>query len=143
MTNQSKDSMQEGFSHSGFSINIWLRTTPGWPIFLFSKSERYNTPPRIVFFLCGKQVGGASLLLISWRGRKDFGKWLVVFYTRRQSCNHIILWYPLAYKIWTMNYRLLGNSWLMIGSVREETWAWRGISRGKNSPLWIVWKERN
>lgn len=67
-----------------------------------------------------------------------------------ESCNHLLLWCPVIYKLWIMFYDLLGISWDMTGSVRDEIWVWRGIRGCKKhveiiplSTLWVVWNDRN
>lgn len=37
-----------------------------------------------------------------------------------KSCNHILLWCPTMYKLWTMVYELLGISWVIVGSIRDK-----------------------
>lgn len=45
-----------------------------------------------------------------------------------ETCNHILLWCPEVYKLWTMIYGLLGISWVIVGLVRDAPWAWEDIS---------------
>lgn len=52
---------------------------------------------------------------------------------------------PLA-----LAYSLLGLSWVVAGSMREELWVWRGIKSDKClinliflNTFWVIWKERN
>lgn len=67
-----------------------------------------------------------------------------------ETCNHVLLWCPFVYKLWTMVYGLLGISQMMAEQVRNEIWVWRGIS-GVNKHVdlvllaifQVVWKERN
>lgn len=40
-----------------------------------------------------------------------------------ESCDHILLWCPAVYSIWSTVYGLLGLSWVMAGSGSEELWA--------------------
>lgn len=56
----------------------------------------------------------------------------------------------LAFKLRSMVHRILGVSWVMVGSVREEIWTWKSLcGRKKQSGLiplsifWIAWKKRN
>lgn len=49
-----------------------------------------------------------------------------------------------------MVYGLLRISWVIAGSIRDETWLWEGISKGRKivdliplTMLWVIWKERN
>lgn len=56
-----------------------------------------------------------------------------------ESCNHILLQYPLVYKLWTLAYSLLGINWVMDGSVREEIWEKKKRSMLASSPLLLFW----
>lgn len=47
-------------------------------------------------------------------------------------------------------YNLLDINWVIIGSVREQLWAWKGLCKKKKFvkliPLtifWVIWKECN
>lgn len=67
-----------------------------------------------------------------------------------EMCNHLLLFCLAVLHIWSMVYWLLGVSWVMAGSIREEIWAWKGIGRNGRFfsliPLtifWIIWKEIN
>lgn len=66
------------------------------------------------------------------------------------SCNHVLLWCPIAHSLWTMAYGILGFNWIMAGILRSELWAWKGLTEQKKYlgliPLrifWVVLKERN
>lgn len=67
----------------------------------------------------------------------------------KESCNHIFLWCPLAYKLWIIVCGLLGISWVIASTVMDKIRAYKGISGGKNMwasfpLLYFVWcKERN
>lgn len=48
-----------------------------------------------------------------------------------ETCNHILLWCLVVYIIWTMVYGLLGLNEVIVGSVKEEIWAWQVyVTRG-------------
>lgn len=44
-----------------------------------------------------------------------------------ESCNHILLRCPVAFGLWSLIYSLVGISWVMMGSIREELWAWEDM----------------
>lgn len=44
-----------------------------------------------------------------------------------ELCNHLLLWSPTVYSIWTMIYGRLGVSRVIMGLMREEISAWEGI----------------
>lgn len=65
-----------------------------------------------------------------------------------ESCNHIILWCPFVYKLWTLAYGLLDFNWVMTGLVRKEIkkhgrvlLEWRDTH--SLAIIWVVWKEKN
>lgn len=67
-----------------------------------------------------------------------------------ESCNHISFGCSFVYKLWIMVYGLLGISWAIAGTVRDEILARKGTTGGKKYagliPLAIfgvMWKERN
>lgn len=46
----------------------------------------------------------------------------------KETCNHV-LWCLVVYKLLDfIVYELLGINWVMAGSVRDEIWAYKGIS---------------
>lgn len=54
------------------------------------------------------------------------------------------------YKLWTMVYGLLVISLIIVGSVRDEIWAWDRTSKGRKivdlillTMFWVVGKESN
>lgn len=47
-----------------------------------------------------------------------------------ETWNHLLLWCLVVYKFLTMVYRLLGISWVMTGSVRDEIWHGRALREG-------------
>lgn len=72
------------------------------------------------------------------------------FCKMEETCNYGLFWCSVVYKLWTMVYSLLGISWVVSGSVRDEIWAWKGLAgRRKQAeiiPLTVFWdvcKERN
>lgn len=67
-----------------------------------------------------------------------------------ESCNHLLLWCPVVYSLWSLICGLLGIKWVMAGSVKDELWAWARLCKKKKqlmliplTVLWVVWKERN
>lgn len=67
-----------------------------------------------------------------------------------ESCNHLLLWCPTVFELWTLVYRAFGIDWVIAGSVREELLAWKyqhsRYSFAELIPLTILrtaWKERN
>lgn len=40
--------------------------------------------------------------------------------TNEESCNHLLMWCPLTYDLWTMIYGLLRIKWAIAGSVKAE-----------------------
>lgn len=67
-----------------------------------------------------------------------------------KTCDHVLFWRPMVYKLWAMVYGLLGINWIMVGAVRNELLARRGISRSKKcmdfisqTIFWTVWNKRN
>lgn len=67
-----------------------------------------------------------------------------------EPCNHILLWCPVVYKLRTIVYKLLGIRWVIAAWLKNEIWAWEGISKRRKivnciplTTFWVVWKERN
>lgn len=67
-----------------------------------------------------------------------------------ETCSHIVLWCLVVYKLWTMVYNLFGIKWVIVGSVREDLWAWKGLCKKRTQlkliPLtifWVIQKEPN
>lgn len=65
-----------------------------------------------------------------------------------ESCNHILLWCPIVFNIWTMVYNLIGINWVMGGSIKDELCVWAGLCEKKRyllliylSIFWVVLKE--
>lgn len=54
-----------------------------------------------------------------------------------ESRNHILLWCPVVCNMRSMVYSLLGICWVMVGSVREELWAWAGSCKKKTHFIFI------
>lgn len=46
-----------------------------------------------------------------------------------ESCNHLLLRWPVKYSIWHMVYRLLDINWVIVGTVKDEFWAWGDICK--------------
>lgn len=44
-----------------------------------------------------------------------------------ESGNHLLLWCPTAYYLWTVVYGLLEINWVMAGVLRDEVWVWEGL----------------
>lgn len=42
-----------------------------------------------------------------------------------------------AYKFWAGVYGLSGISWVMVGPVRDEIWAWKGV-KGRRKHLDVI-----
>lgn len=67
-----------------------------------------------------------------------------------ESCNHLLLWCPPVYDLWTSIYGMLGIKWAIAGLVKNELWAWARLGEKKKylmliplSLMWVVWKEKN
>lgn len=46
-----------------------------------------------------------------------------------ESCNHILLWCPFSYGLWSSIYGLLGINWVMAGMVKSELIACEGLCK--------------
>lgn len=53
--------------------------------------------------------------------------WCYLCKKAAESCNHILLLCPLAYELWTIVYALTEINWVMVGTIKDETWVWEGI----------------
>lgn len=52
-----------------------------------------------------------------------------------KSCNYILLWCLIAYKLWDVVYGLLEISWAVASSARDKIWPRNIVVRGEN--MWI------
>lgn len=66
-----------------------------------------------------------------------------------ESYNHILLWCHIVYELWTVVYGLLRINWVIVGSMRDELWAWEGLHKKRQVvnliPLtifWILWEKK-
>lgn len=48
-----------------------------------------------------------------------------------ETCNHLLLWCPVACSLWSMVYGLFGISCVIVGSVKDEIWAWGSLCKKK------------
>lgn len=67
-----------------------------------------------------------------------------------EFCNHVLFRCSIMYKFLFVVYGLLGVSWVMAGSVRDEIQSWKGISGRKKyvnliptTIFWVIWQEGN
>lgn len=67
-----------------------------------------------------------------------------------ETCDHILLWYLIAYSLWCMAFGILGYNWVLVGTIKDEIWAWKDIASWKKFLgfiplviLWVVWNERD
>lgn len=67
-----------------------------------------------------------------------------------ESCNHVLLWCPVAFELWSLIYNLLDINWAVAGSVREELQAQDGVHFDRKlskmislTIFWVLWKKRN
>lgn len=60
-----------------------------------------------------------------------------------ETCNHLLLWCPVTYKLWSLVFGLLGISWAIDGSAMSKLLAWEGLSHRNKCfrliPLIIFW----
>ena len=71
----------------------------------------------------------------------------------RESVNHLLLHYPIAYELWSMVWALFGLQWVMPLGVSDLFSSWQGSFDGHQSidlwravphcVLWCIWRERN
>lgn len=80
-------------------------------------------PPRVAFFAweaCWEKILTTDKLRA--RGLIIVNGCLLCL-NAEESCNHLLLWCHIAYRLWCMIYSLLGIEWVVAGSVRDEIWA--------------------
>lgn len=80
----------------------------------------------------------------------DLANWYVLCRPNLESYNHLLLWCPVSYDLWSSIRKLLGISWVIAGSVKDEILAWEDLKMNNKwhrliplTILWIIWKERN
>ncbi|MDV3147660.1 MAG: hypothetical protein Q8730_02570, partial [Sweet potato little leaf phytoplasma] len=100
----------------------------GRVIFLANQIWKTKAPPLIAFFAweaCWQRILTIDKLKI--RGR-ILVNGCICYLQAEETCNHLLLWCPTVRSLWCMIYELLGIEWVIAGSVREEIWAWDGLS---------------
>lgn len=123
--------------NESFSVKLFYRQLingmiSGPPVFPFKQIWKRNVPSRMAFFIWEACKGGIlTTEMLMKRG------WCMVnrcfmCKSSAESCNHLLLWCPMVYSLLTMIYRLFGIQWVMVGSVKDETWAWVGLCKKKN-----------
>lgn len=96
--------------------NMWNRRD----YFLATQIWKTLAPQRIAFFAW--ETGRECILTIDKLMKRSRTVVHGCYLCKRtaETCNHILLWCPLAYEMWTIVYNLLGINWVIAGSVREE-----------------------
>lgn len=56
-----------------------------------------------------------------------------------KTSNHLLLWCPVAIKLWNMIYNFLGIQWVIGETVSQELLAWEKHKCHKFIPLFIIW----
>lgn len=92
---------------------------------------KVKAPPCVAFFAW--DAGRESILTIDKLKRRGNTFMSGCFLCKRaeENSNHILLWCLVAYSLWTMVYGILGINWVIAGNVKNELWAWEGLSRGR------------
>lgn len=120
------------------------------PDFTMRQIWKRKVPPRVTFF-AWEACGECILTIDKLKSRGLFvPNWCYMYVKNEESCNHVLLWCSGAFGIWSLIYSLIGISWMMPVSIREELWAWECVHLNsrliKLIPLtifWVLWKERN
>lgn len=67
-----------------------------------------------------------------------------------ESSNHVLLWCPTVYKLWSVVYGVPGIKWVVAGSAGGELGDWKFLKETcmfadmiPLSIMWFVWKEMN
>lgn len=127
------------------TINFWRVTEQSINmISLLKLSGSLVTPHQRISFYAWEAVKERTLTIDNLM-RKDLTTANRCFLCKccSESCNHLLLWCPVSYKLWSMVFGLLGISWAVSGSVKTELLAWEGMcNRNKNCrllSLTIIW----
>lgn len=85
---------------------------------------RTKAPPRVSFFAW--EASKDCILTIDNLMKRDIilSNRCFLCKNNAESSNHLLLWCPITYKLWTMVYGLLGICWAMAASVKDELFAW-------------------
>lgn len=83
--------------------------------------------PQIVFFAC--EASQECILTIDKLMRRGLTIVNRCYLCKEavESCNHILLWCPVAYSLWHLVYGLMDINWVIAGRVKDELWVWDEI----------------
>lgn len=112
---------------------------------------RTQAPPRLAFFAW--EARRNSILTVDNLMRRDMVMVNRCFLCKKEleTCCHLLLHCSTVQELWHMIFGLIGISWVVAGSVREEVGAWSGLGLRKKkltrlipfTIFWIIWKINN
>ena len=98
---------------------------------------RSKIPTRVAFFSWNTALGKILTLENLWYKSITVVDWCYMCKKSRESVNHLLLHYPIAYELWSMVWALFGLQWVMPLGVFDLFSSWQGSFDGHQSiDLW-------